>query len=430
MSALRSSRRILRLAAILAAWSAPAAAQPKPTTWVWPGPAPCDSTLQACIDAAIDGDQVRIATNDPITEEIFFSKELAIRPASGFQPLFQNAVIQANTGRLGNSTLRLEGVTLQQSLVTWTQTGLGRATFVITGNTFLSGVIALAAHVENAGPVSFTIAGNSFTGLFNTGIFVGASLASEGRFEGVIADNRMETGIGNDPAIDLGRSVDADVLRNRIYGAAPGIRVTGDADVRIANNLLVGPEVPVGAPGPYGIGLLGQGAVRAAIVNNTIARWRSGIALYGDSSIPGSLEATVANNVLTHNVYGIDNDVNHDDPSSLVDYRNNLFFANYSDGWYTSALPSGRLRADPLYASDTDYHPTPGSPAIDAGDDASVPEGVTTDLDGNPRLQGDAVDIGAYEVQPLPVPQPAGAAGALAALAMLAAMRRLRSGAA
>ena len=38
-----------------------------------------------------------------------------------------------------------------------------------------------------------------------------------------------------------------------------------------------------------------------------------------------------------------------------------------------------------------------GSPAIDAGDDAAVPAALTTDLAGAPRIQGDAVDLGAYE---------------------------------
>jgi hypothetical protein len=39
------------------------------------------------------------------------------------------------------------------------------------------------------------------------------------------------------------------------------------------------------------------------------------------------------------------------------------------------------------------------SPAIDAGNNAVVPSGVTTDLDGNPRIVNGVVDMGAYEVQ-------------------------------
>ncbi|KXK19906.1 MAG: Na-Ca exchanger/integrin-beta4 [Chloroflexi bacterium OLB15] len=42
-----------------------------------------------------------------------------------------------------------------------------------------------------------------------------------------------------------------------------------------------------------------------------------------------------------------------------------------------------------------------GSPAIDAGDDALVPSGITTDQRGSgyDRIAGGAVDIGAYEEQ-------------------------------
>jgi len=50
--------------------------------------------------------------------------------------------------------------------------------------------------------------------------------------------------------------------------------------------------------------------------------------------------------------------------------------------------PSGDLRLQPA------------SPAIDAGDDTAVPAGITTDLDGNPRIIGAAVDMGAFETLP------------------------------
>ncbi|MHC4498687.1 MAG: choice-of-anchor Q domain-containing protein, partial [Planctomycetota bacterium] len=50
---------------------------------------------------------------------------------------------------------------------------------------------------------------------------------------------------------------------------------------------------------------------------------------------------------------------------------------------------------DPLI--DAQGRPSPNSPAIDMGDDSAVPSCVSTDVDGNGRFSGEAVDLGAYE---------------------------------
>jgi len=76
---------------------------------------------------------------------------------------------------------------------------------------------------------------------------------------------------------------------------------------------------------------------------------------------------------------------------------------------------TGNISADPLLANPGagDFHVTLASPCIDAGNNALIPPGLTTDLDGRPRLQDEPtvadtgagtapiVDMGAYE---LPVP--------------------------
>ncbi len=59
------------------------------------------------------------------------------------------------------------------------------------------------------------------------------------------------------------------------------------------------------------------------------------------------------------------------------------------------------IDADPLFvdAPVGDLRLIPISPAVDAGDNAAIPGGVTTDLDGNPRIANEIVDMGAYESQ-------------------------------
>jgi hypothetical protein len=69
-----------------------------------------------------------------------------------------------------------------------------------------------------------------------------------------------------------------------------------------------------------------------------------------------------------------------------------------------NAASGDNQTADPQFASATggDFHPAEGSPLIDAGVDDG--DNGTTDLDGNARKQRGAIDIGAFELAPLPPP--------------------------
>ncbi len=83
---------------------------------------------------------------------------------------------------------------------------------------------------------------------------------------------------------------------------------------------------------------------------------------------------------------------------------------NYTcmQGWTGSYGGLNNISLDPLFiradgpdglvgTEDDDLRLSDDSPCIDAGNTAVVPPGVSTDADGSPRLNLDAVDMGAYE---------------------------------
>jgi hypothetical protein len=111
-------------------------------------------------------------------------------------------------------------------------------------------------------------------------------------------------------------------------------------------------------------------------------------AFFGGAVANNGSQATVINSVLWSNTP--DQIMSFEPDSEVIWYS--CVQGGLDDGSNTSS--------DPLFSGD---RLSPESPAIDAGDSGSVPAGLTTDLDGRPRIydgNGDswtAVDMGAYE---------------------------------
>ena len=89
---------------------------------------------------------------------------------------------------------------------------------------------------------------------------------------------------------------------------------------------------------------------------------------------------------------------------------------NYSDvqGWDGSFGGGNNNSNDPLFVDpngadnipgteDDNLRLSAGSSSIDSGDNSAVPSGLTTDLDGNPRIENGTVDMGAYEQECVPL---------------------------
>ncbi len=104
-----------------------------------------------------------------------------------------------------------------------------------------------------------------------------------------------------------------------------------------------------------------------------------------------------------------------DSPNEIFN-NNSTPIVTYSNVQGGFAAGEGNIDADPMFvdADNDDLRLDCSSPSTDAGDNDAVPEGVTTDLDGNPRFVDDAgvadtgnpgdagppvVDMGAYERQ-------------------------------
>ena len=123
------------------------------------------------------------------------------------------------------------------------------------------------------------------------------------------------------------------------------------------------------------------------------------VLLIADPGTPMSGE--VANNIIAFN----DSEGLRIDAAGVTN-RNNLVFANGSENFPPGP---GTITADPQFVGGPSFHLLPGSPAIDAGANDAVPADVTLDLEGAPRIQGAAVDLGVFEEiggEPGPGPEP------------------------
>lgn len=132
------------------------------------------------------------------------------------------------------------------------------------------------------------------------------------------------------------------------------------------------------------------------VINNTLAA-NDGSAIYWSNTTP-----TIKNNVVAFNTWGLEQVV-----SGITGYviQANDVYGNEIVGENTDYLGlanltgiDGNISADPLLGAYVygELHLQPGSPCINTGQTAAV-EPSWTDIDGQTRIQGGSVDIGADE---------------------------------
>jgi hypothetical protein len=400
-------------------------------TLTFPSASSCNTTLQACIDSASPSDIVEVATSSPVGEDLFIDKSLTLRAAAGFSPVLDDvaSVVLYNSETKSNSIV-FEGFTLNLGFVQATQRSALPFDVRVRNNVFTDTYNDRSAiEIENGfegpyGVVTFDISDNVIT--IPDAYFAINAIAVNGGHttttQGTIRNNKIvQLGGGQSSGIFVANNfseLKVDVIGNHVSGANMNSGISffqfgdGMADIRIVNNFVEGQVDEAGQPAGIGIAAT-EGDTEFLILNNTVVNSEHGIAISGDSQVGATWSGVVANNIVANmSEWGI----TIDDPTTVVNEHNLVF--NADDNYFIPGPHT--LFVDPEFVGSSDYHLMPGSPAQNAGNNARMPLDIHSDIEGSPRIQGWAVDLGAYEID---VPEP-GTVG-LACLAVTAGGMRV-----
>ena len=441
------------LAALLGA-AASFAAPCRAAVLTYPGAAPCNTTLQACVTGASAGDTIQLATNTLIAEFVTIDKSLVIEPAPGFTPSVQGLFASVTATDLSLTVQNLSGLSTLRTVLA---PGGGNLTLQVLGNVISASGFNGAVEVDagtgasgSYGTATVTVADNTIAQDGSGGSCVDAIaiIGVPAMFTATIVHNDITvTNLsqcgGVDAVVGGGGSGTATIDRNLVHGSNfdLGIEVRnfgnnpgqpgGLLTAQVSDNLVWGQNGNTGAPAGLVASADGNNAALAVqLVNNTVADGRIGVLVSARTDLGADITGGLFNNVVAFNSQ---TGVTIDNGLSGFSNAHNLTFGNGGNFFVPGPTT---LASDPLFINRPghDYRLGAGSPAINTGLGSALPLSFTLDLAGGPRRIG-TIDMGAYEStfsgaitgSAIPALGPAGLA-ALAALIVLAAALLGRNG--
>ncbi|AGC75524.1 fibronectin type III domain protein [Nonlabens dokdonensis DSW-6] len=234
-----------------------------------------------------------------------------------------------------------------------------------------------------------------------------------------IIENNVVTRGGAVRMIDRAGSLDIEnsIFRNNlgVFGVCLYTRAsnTNTLDVNISNSLFENNTLQTLSGGTGNAGIIwfrnDFGTQNVVLTNNTFANNRNlrkgvGATLINANRINGTVNISVLNSIIHGNrnadgltMISVGNDAGSQNPNSII-VSNSIG----EDAAFSNIIDNGGNRrnisnssADPLFTSISDFTLQSASPAINAGNDTFAVG--NRDLIGNQRINGSAVDMGAYE---------------------------------
>ena len=351
-------------------------------TLTYPGAAPCNTTLQACVQGAARGDRIEIATAVAIDETISIRKSVTLTGASGVTPVIgassTTRPVRIETFDDAPLSVSLRGLTLSNALILVLLSAGGGHRIEIADCGVSSTAGAAGLLVQAGAPAEIVVRNSDFA----AGAYVVNFFSVQ-------------------PAGDVVFTM----LGNRIAASTSGydglyldLRGAGTTTVNLWSNVVR--DVTV-----RGVLLVALETARGTVnvVNNTIDRADGGFFIR-TPGVGSTLAVNLFNNVVTHSrgAYspGAALEVEAASPRLTITAGFNDFFANAgADVLKGYSLSSPLFALDPQFVDGpgSDYRLKPASLLVDAGTNAPPGGLPPIDAAGNQRVAGGIVDVGAFE---------------------------------